>query len=215
MDAAEKLFARRGYHGASLREITAAAGVDLALVNYHFGGKKRLLAAVLDRRGQVLNEERLRRLAQVRLSAAPPAPSTEAVVDAFLDPILDRLAHAGPGSHNYFSLVAFGEQFAGMGPQADGENLRRRRARVYSGRDGLPSGSRARGHLLGLQLPHRRTHPLARGDRGSTPCRMGRAARTTSQLSRRASARTSRRDCAAWPAPPGSGRPAPRHLPAV
>src|SRR5208283_4141714 len=107
MDAAEKLFARRGFHGTSVRAITGAAGVDLALVNYHFGSKKQLLAAVLERRGQVLNEERLRRLAEVRLRAAPRAPSTEAVVGAFLDPILDRLAHAGPGWHNYFSLIAF------------------------------------------------------------------------------------------------------------
>ncbi len=107
MDAAEKLFARRGFHGTSLRDITGAAGVDLALVNYHFGSKKQLLEAVLERRGHVLNEERLRRLADVRLSAAPHAPSTEAVVDAFLDPILDRLAHAGPGWHSYFALIAY------------------------------------------------------------------------------------------------------------
>jgi AcrR family transcriptional regulator len=107
MDAAEKLFARRGFHGTSLREITAQAGVDLALVNYHFGSKKQLLADVLERRGQVLNEERLQRLAQERLRAAPSPPSVEAVVDAFFDPILDRLAHAGPGWHSYFSLLAY------------------------------------------------------------------------------------------------------------
>jgi AcrR family transcriptional regulator len=107
MDAAEKLFARRGFHGASLREITAAAGVDLALVNYHFGSKKQLLGAIIERRGETLNAERLQRLAAVRLSAAPAAPSTEAVVGAFLDPILDRLAHAGPGWHSYFSLIAY------------------------------------------------------------------------------------------------------------
>ena len=107
MDAAEKLFARRGFHGTSLRDITAAAGVDLALVNYHFGSKKQLLAAVIERRGQVLNERRLQRLAEIRLSAAPRAPSTEAVVAAFLDPLLDLLAHAGPGWHSYFSLLAY------------------------------------------------------------------------------------------------------------
>jgi AcrR family transcriptional regulator len=107
MDAAEKQFARRGFHAASLRDITKAAGVDLALVNYHFGSKNGLLAAVLDRRGQILNEERLQRLAAVRLDAAPLPPSTDAVVNAFLDPILERLAHAGPGWHNYFALVAF------------------------------------------------------------------------------------------------------------
>ena len=50
MDAAEKLFARRGFHGTSLREITGAAKADLALVNYHFGGKKQLLIAPHTRR---------------------------------------------------------------------------------------------------------------------------------------------------------------------
>ncbi len=107
MDAAEKLFARRGFHGTSLRDITGAAGVDLALVNYHFGTKNRLLAAVVERRGSVLNEERLRRLAAVRAQAAPAAASTEAVIAAFFDPILDRLATAGPGWHSYFALLAY------------------------------------------------------------------------------------------------------------
>jgi AcrR family transcriptional regulator len=107
MDAAEQLFARRGFHGTSVRDITGAAGVDVALINYHFGNKKQLLAAVIERRGQVLNEERMQRLVSERLRAAPDPPSTEAVVDAFLDPILERLAHAGPGWHSYFSLLAY------------------------------------------------------------------------------------------------------------
>jgi AcrR family transcriptional regulator len=123
MDAAEKLFARRGFHGTSLREITAEAGVDLALVNYHFGGKKRLLVAVVDRRGKVLNEERLRRLAEVRLSAAPSAPSTEAVVGAFFDPILERLAHAGKGWHSYFALIAYVNNSPEWGKRLMGETF--------------------------------------------------------------------------------------------
>lgn len=107
MDAAEKLFARRGFHGVSLREITGEAGVDLALVNYHFGTKKKLLAEVIERRGQVLNAERLRQLGEVRREAAPQPAGTEAVVGAFLNPILDRLAHAGAGWHSYFALLAY------------------------------------------------------------------------------------------------------------
>jgi AcrR family transcriptional regulator len=107
MDSAEKLFARKGFHGTSLRDITGEAGVDLALVNYHFGGKKPLLAAVLERRGAVLNEARLARLGEVRAAAAPMPACAEAVVGAFFDPILERLAHAGPGWHNYFSLLAW------------------------------------------------------------------------------------------------------------
>jgi len=106
LDAAEKLFARKGYHGTSLRTITREAGVDLALVNYHFGGKQGLFESVIERRGAMLNAERIRRLAEVRRQAAPEPPATEAVVNAFFDPILDFLEHADPGWHSYFSLLA-------------------------------------------------------------------------------------------------------------
>ncbi|MEW5721907.1 MAG: CerR family C-terminal domain-containing protein [Thermodesulfobacteriota bacterium] len=42
LKAAEKLFAAKGYDAVSVREITSAAGVHLASVNYHFGGKENL-----------------------------------------------------------------------------------------------------------------------------------------------------------------------------
>ena len=106
LDAAEKLFARKGYHGTSLRTITREAGVDLALVNYHFGGKQGLFESVIERRGAMLNAERIRRLAEFRRQAAPEPPATESVVNAFFDPILDFLEHADPGWHSYFSLLA-------------------------------------------------------------------------------------------------------------
>ena len=40
LDAAESLFADRGYFGVSVREITDAASTRLAAVNYHFGTKE-------------------------------------------------------------------------------------------------------------------------------------------------------------------------------
>jgi len=42
LDAAEELFAERGYHGAGLRQVVARAGVNLAAVKYHFGSKRAL-----------------------------------------------------------------------------------------------------------------------------------------------------------------------------
>lgn len=106
LDAAERLFARRGFHGVSIREITRAAGVDVALANYHFGGKKSLFEAVFLRRAEILNEERMQMLEAVLADAAPAAPGVEAVIDAFTKPLLNRSARGGPGWKAYFALAA-------------------------------------------------------------------------------------------------------------
>ncbi|MDM5339405.1 forespore capture DNA-binding protein RefZ [Fictibacillus enclensis] len=42
-EAAVELFTCQGYQGTSVRQIAKKAGVNLALVSYHFGGKKGLL----------------------------------------------------------------------------------------------------------------------------------------------------------------------------
>ncbi len=47
LNAAERLFAERGFAETSLRLITNKAEVNLASVNYHFGSKKELIQAVL------------------------------------------------------------------------------------------------------------------------------------------------------------------------
>ena len=49
LDAAETLFAERGFSDTSLRTITAQANVNLAAVNYHFGSKDVLIQAVFKR----------------------------------------------------------------------------------------------------------------------------------------------------------------------
>jgi AcrR family transcriptional regulator len=48
LSAAKRLFAARGMHGASVRDIAAAAGVNSALVRYHFGSKEGLYCRVVD-----------------------------------------------------------------------------------------------------------------------------------------------------------------------
>jgi AcrR family transcriptional regulator len=49
LDAAEQLFAEKGFAETSLRLITSKAGVNLAAVNYHFGSKEALIQAVFAR----------------------------------------------------------------------------------------------------------------------------------------------------------------------
>jgi AcrR family transcriptional regulator len=106
LDAAEQLFAARGFHGCSIRDITGAARVDVALANYHFGSKLGLLEAVFARRAGDLNGERLARLDAVLASAGRRSPSLEEIIDAFTHPLLDRSARGGPGWKSYFALVA-------------------------------------------------------------------------------------------------------------
>ncbi len=45
--AGARLFASRGYDGATVQAIADAAGVNPALISYHFGGKQALYTAVL------------------------------------------------------------------------------------------------------------------------------------------------------------------------
>ncbi len=106
LDAAERLFARRGFYGVSIRDITAAAGVDVALASYHFGRKQELFAAVLERRAAILNELRLQRLEDCRKRGGSRGVSVEDIIDAFTHPLLERSARGGAGWKSYFALIA-------------------------------------------------------------------------------------------------------------
>ena len=84
LDAAEKLFAENGFEATSLRQITNAAGANLAAVNYHFGSKDGLIAAVFQRLVRPVNAERLRMLDEAQANGR--RPTLEAIVRAFVTP---------------------------------------------------------------------------------------------------------------------------------
>jgi len=52
LDAALDAFAEHGYRGTSVRTIAAAAGANVAAINYHWGSKERLWTAVCERCSQ-------------------------------------------------------------------------------------------------------------------------------------------------------------------
>lgn len=51
LEAAGEVFAERGFHSATIKEITERAGASIAAVNYHFSDKGELYAAVISRIG--------------------------------------------------------------------------------------------------------------------------------------------------------------------
>jgi AcrR family transcriptional regulator len=92
LDAAERLFARDGIEATSLRAITTEADVNLAAVNYHFQSKDALVRAVIARRVVPVNQRRLELLdACEQAAGAGPLP-IEAVLDAFIRPVLEIYA---------------------------------------------------------------------------------------------------------------------------
>jgi AcrR family transcriptional regulator len=48
LEGAKRLFARKGFEGTTVRQICDEAGVALALVSYHFGGKENVFYALFD-----------------------------------------------------------------------------------------------------------------------------------------------------------------------
>jgi AcrR family transcriptional regulator len=93
LGAAEELFASRGFAGASLRQVTSTANVNLAAVNYHFGSKDKLIEEVFRRRLDDLNGRRMDALAALGDEAG-----LEDVLDAFIRPALDLSLQRDGGS---------------------------------------------------------------------------------------------------------------------
>jgi len=143
LGVAETLFARHGFAGASLRQVTAAAKVNLAAVNYHFGSKESLIEEVFRRRLDELNRHRLAALADVE---ANPARELEDVLGAFVRPALEQSMDSAGGaafvrvlarayaehderlrkflSDNYGHVLRdFAAAFARLLPQLDKEEL--------------------------------------------------------------------------------------------
>jgi AcrR family transcriptional regulator len=83
LDAAEKLFGMNGFEATSLRDITSAADVNLAAINYHFQTKDSLIDAIVSRRIEPVNKKRFE-----LLEAAGPNPTVEQILTAFMAPVM-------------------------------------------------------------------------------------------------------------------------------
>jgi AcrR family transcriptional regulator len=86
---AERLFAARGFNGVSVRELAAAAQVNIASIGYHFKSKEGLLSEVYRRHCEPMIEERLRGLeASSRLRGKA---KVAAIIEAFIRPALAQV----------------------------------------------------------------------------------------------------------------------------
>jgi AcrR family transcriptional regulator len=114
LDAAETLFMEHGFEATSLRLITAAAGVNLAAVNYHFGSKEELFQAVLTRRLDPMNQSRVALLDRYEREAAPAALGCERILAALFIPALELARDPARGGANFLRLL--GRAYADPAP---------------------------------------------------------------------------------------------------
>jgi AcrR family transcriptional regulator len=71
LDTAEELFSEHGFAGTSVRDIAAAAGCNIASVNYYFGGKEKLYIAMFRRHMNKLLNEQIENIQKVMNSDHP------------------------------------------------------------------------------------------------------------------------------------------------
>ncbi len=101
LDAAEALFADRGFSETSLRSITTRAGVNLAAVNYHFGSKTELIQAVFER---FLTPfcHKLNREMDALMASHPNGPPLESLLEVLARTMLTGVQESG--HHNKLSV---------------------------------------------------------------------------------------------------------------
>ncbi len=114
LDAAERLFMENGYAATSVRMITGAAGVPVALVNYHFGSKQGLMEAVYERALGARGGSRVSYLDKLEAEAGGQAIPVDVLVDAFLSSAL-RLTRKDTISGEVFKQL-IGRAFYEPGP---------------------------------------------------------------------------------------------------
>ncbi len=110
LEYAEKLFLAHGFEGVSIRQITDAAGANVAAVNYHFNGKINLYREILAQRLDEITCEKLALLKE--LDEQQPAADLEQILDAFIRSYFDLLT-ASPDSDRLLQII-----YREMGPDA-------------------------------------------------------------------------------------------------
>ena len=112
---AEELFLSHGFEGVSIRQITDAAGANVAAINYHFNGKTNLYREVLKQRLDGITLDKLALLK--KLDEQQPAPALEQILHSYIYSFFD--AHfSSPDSDRLLQII-----YREMAPDAIASDL--------------------------------------------------------------------------------------------
>jgi len=87
MEAAEELFAERGFDGTSVRDVAKQAGVNLAMISYYFGSKEKLMEALFRYRGHYIKLQLENMLQNNEMSSLQKIYS---LIDSYIERIMKQ-----------------------------------------------------------------------------------------------------------------------------
>jgi AcrR family transcriptional regulator len=128
LDATRSLLAEHGEDGVTLRDITDAAGTNVAAVSYHFGSKEALCRATCEEAVSQLIDEQVRALGELGDDA-----SLEEIAGAWTRPVIRAVSRPPGESQCFMRIVArlvadppaeLRDWMAGAIARADAELLR-------------------------------------------------------------------------------------------
>ncbi len=110
VEATESLIAQKGFDAVSVRDITGLAKANVAAVNYHFGSREGLLAAVLEYRIKPVIVDRVQ-----RIQALDPQATLRAIFQAWSDPLLAASASKGLDEASHARVLGRGLEMLAAG----------------------------------------------------------------------------------------------------
>lgn len=121
LDAAEQLFAEKGFEAVSVRDITQLAKTNVAAVNYHFGSRENLLTMVMTRYMTPVNEERIARLETLERKWSGKSVPLEEIIDALVRPFVGQVRKSELSERLFYKLMGrtFAQQGDGLPPQIE------------------------------------------------------------------------------------------------
>ena len=105
LDAAEALFAEKGFDATSTREIAARSGDTLGTLSYHFASKQKLLEEILRRRFSDVDQLRWSYYRKSIEAADGRVPTVEEIIKSIVYPYLDLTYSGEAGWNNYINLL--------------------------------------------------------------------------------------------------------------
>lgn len=95
LDAGHEVLAEQGLGGFKVVDVANRARANVAMINYHFGGRDGLLDEVILLAGERIGRHRRKALLEVMAHHAPSVPQAEEILQCWLTPLYEALNRSG------------------------------------------------------------------------------------------------------------------------